>query len=89
MRSDFANIACGQLNKENGYFPVSVRAREFGLVRRVRPSRPASACSFSILRLTFLVLPRGIPPDFRGGVHLFIKTAIYAIGSKYRQCMNS
>ena len=41
----------------------------------VQPSRPASACSFSILRLN-LVLTHGIPPDFRGGVHLFIKTAI-------------
>ena len=36
-----------------------------------RPSRPASAFSFSILRLN-LVLTRGISPDFRGGVHLYI-----------------
>ena len=36
----------------------------------VRPSRPASARSFSILRLN-LVLTHGIPPDFRGGIHLF------------------
>ena len=47
-------------------------------MRRVRPSRPASACSFSTLRLN-LVLTRGIPPDFHGGVHLFIPP--YAIGS--------
>ena len=33
------------------------------------PSRPASACSFSILRMN-LVLTYGIPPEFRGGVHL-------------------
>ena len=33
--------------------------------------RPASACSFSTIRVN-LVLTRGIPPDLRGGVHLFI-----------------
>ena len=41
--------------------------------RRVRPSRPASACSFSTLRLSL-----GIAPKFRCGVHLFIP--LYAIG---------
>ena len=39
--------------------------------RRVPPSRPAPACPFFILRLN-LVLTHAIPPDFRGGVHLFI-----------------
>ena len=65
-------------NRGNENIPVSVRAREFDLARRVRPSRPASACSFSILRLN-LVLTHGIPPDFRGGIHLFKPS--YAIGS--------
>ena len=46
-----ANPARGQLNRENEYFPVPVRDWEFGLGRRVRPSRPASACSISTLRL--------------------------------------
>ena len=69
------NSACGQLNRKNDYFPVPVRAREFGLARRVRQSRPASACSFSTLRLN-LMFTYGIPPDFRGGVHLFYETAI-------------
>ena len=64
-----ANPVRGQLNMEHEYFPVQVRAREFGLARRVRQSRPASACSFSTLRLN-LVLTYGIPPAFRGGVHL-------------------
>ena len=32
------------------FFPVLVRALEFGLVRQVQPSRPASASSFSTLR---------------------------------------
>ena len=40
-----ASPARGQLNRKNEYFPVRVRAREFGLARRVRQSRPASACS--------------------------------------------
>ena len=39
-----ANPARGQLKRESEYFPVRVRARELGLARRVRPSRPASAC---------------------------------------------
>ena len=64
-----ANPARGQLNRENGYLPVPVRAGEFGLARCVRRSRSASASLFSILRLN-LVLAHGIPPDFRGGVHL-------------------
>ena len=34
-----------QLNRENDISPVPVRSREFGLARRVRHSRPASACS--------------------------------------------
>ena len=42
-----ANPARGQLNMEDEYFPVPVRAWEFGLAKRVRPSRPASARSFS------------------------------------------
>ena len=66
-----ANPARSHLDRENEYSPVPVRAWEFGLARRVRRSRPASACSFFILRLN-LVLTHGIPPDFRGGVHYFI-----------------
>ena len=59
-----ANSARGQLNGENEYSLVPVRAGEFGFARRVQPSRPASACSFSILRLN-LVLTHGILPNFR------------------------
>ena len=66
-----ANPARGQLNRENEDSPVRVRAREFGLARRFRQSCPASACSFSILRLN-PVLHYGIPPEFRGGVRIFI-----------------
>ena len=60
------------------YIPVFAPLR-IGLARRVRPSRPASACSFSTLRLN-LALTNGVPPDFRGGVHEFIIRS-YATGS--------
>ena len=63
-----ANPARGPLNRGNKYFPVPVRAWEFGLARRVRSFRPASASLFSGLRLN-LVLTHGIPPDFCDGVH--------------------
>ena len=59
--------------------PLTIRAGEFGLARRVQPSHPASTCSFSILRLN-LVLTRGIPPDFRAG-SIYIFKPPYAIGS--------
>ena len=71
------NPAHGQLNRETVFSPDPVRlACEFGLARRVHPSRPVPSrvsltCSFSILRLN-LVSTHGIPPDFRGGVNLFI-----------------
>ena len=73
-----ANAARGQLNRKNENFPVPVWARESSLARWARPFRPASACSFSSLKLN-LVLTLGIPPDARGGVQLFIPPA--AIGS--------
>ena len=38
-----ANPARGQLNRENEYLSVRVRAWEFGLARRVRQSRPRQA----------------------------------------------
>ena len=64
------NPARGQLNRENEYFPVPVRAREFGLETGSAVSSRVSLL-ISILRLN-LVLIYGIPPEFRGGVHLFI-----------------
>ena len=71
-----ANPARGQLNREESeYSPVPVRARGFAFARRVQPSRPASAWLFPYSGWN-PVLTHGIPPDFRGGVHLFIKTDI-------------
>ena len=52
-----ANPARCELNRENKYFPVPARDWKFGPPRRVRPSRPAAACSFSILRLNLYTLP--------------------------------
>ena len=71
-----ASPARGQLKniRENGYFPVSVclRLRIWTRETGSAMSRPASAYfSFSTLRLN-MMLTRGIPPDFRGGVQLFI-----------------
>ena len=66
-----ASPAHGQLNRKNEYFPVRpclrVWSRETGSA--VVPSRVSLL--ISILRLN-LVLTYGIPPEFRGGVHLFI-----------------
>ena len=74
-----ANPGRGQLNMENEYSPIPVRALEFGLARRVQSSRPASAYSFSILRLN-LVLTHEVPPDFHAAsVYLFKPS--YALGS--------
>ena len=65
-----SNPARAQLNRENEHFLVPVSALDIGLARRVRPSRPAPACSFSILRLN-LVLAHGIPPNFHSVAHFF------------------
>ena len=40
-------------------------------MRQVWPSHPATPWSFSTLSLN-LVLTHGIPPDFRGGVHIIM-----------------
>ena len=67
-----ANPARGQLNRENEYFPVRVRAWQLGLSRNgfgsLVPRQPAHLHNTQ----ANLVLTYGIPPEFRGGVHLFI-----------------
>ena len=66
-----ANPARGQVNRENVFFPCP-RSR-----LRIWFLETGSAVPFrvslliSILRLN-LVLTHGIPPESRGGVHLFI-----------------
>ena len=61
MDRKVAKPACGQLSRESWYFP-----REVGSAVLSRVSLLTS-----IPRLN-LVLTYGIPPEFRGGVHLFI-----------------
>ena len=70
-----ANPARGQLNRENVFFPVPVRALRFW--SRETSSAVPSRVSLltSILRLN-LALTHGTPPEFRGGVNLSILTAI-------------
>ena len=57
-----ANPARGQLNREDQYFPV----RETGsaVPSRVSPAHLHTQAECSAY---------GIPPEFRGGVHLFIR----------------
>ena len=67
-----ASPARGQLNRKNKYLPVRVSclriwSHETGSA--VVP--PRVSLLISILRLN-LVLTYVIPPEFRGGVHLFI-----------------
>ena len=67
-----ASPARGQLYRENEHSPVPVRACENlasrdGFSRRV-PRQPVHS---PLPRLN-LVLTYGIPPEFRGGVHLFL-----------------
>ena len=71
--------ARGQINKGKLIYtcPRSRLKNGFHETNSAIPSRPASACSFSILGLN-LVLTNDIPPDFRCGVHLSI--SIHAIG---------
>ena len=59
---EVANPARGQLNREHEYLPIPVRARAFGLARRVWQSRPASAC-LSPYSGGIWYLPTGFPPS--------------------------
>ena len=74
-----ADPSRGQLNREKFIFPcprscLRIWSRETG---SVIPSRVSLLISIHRLNL---VLTYGIPPKFRGGVHLFIHNR-YAIGS--------
>ena len=73
------NPARGQLKRENEYFPVRVRAWEFGLVRRVRQSRPASACSSSYSGWIWCLLTGFLPISVPAFIYLLKPP--YAIGS--------
>ena len=84
-----ANPARGQLNKEKLFFPcprscLRIWSRETG------SAVPSRVCLLiSIFRLN-LVLTYGISPDFHGGVHLFIQTAIrYQVSPEFIGSRNS
>ena len=72
-----ANPARGQLNRENEHSPVPMRAWEFGLARRVQPSRPASACSSSYSGWIGCLLTGFLPSSAAAS----IMKPPYAIGS--------
>ena len=74
-----ANPARGQLNRENEHFPVPVRAWEFGFARRVRHSRPASACSSPYSRWIWCLLTGFLPISAAASIHYLFKPP-YAIG---------
>ena len=68
-----ANPARGrQLNRENEYSPVPV-ARLKIWSRKTGSAVPSRvSLLISILRLNTVLTYYGIPPEFRGGGHLFI-----------------
>ena len=71
MDMAIANPAPGQLNRENKYFTCP-RSRLRIWSRETVSAVPSRvSLLISILRLN-LVLTYGIPPEFRGGVHLSI-----------------
>ena len=80
-----ANPARGQLNRENGFFPVPVRAWKLGVVWRVCLAVP------SHVSLLVLVPTHEIPPNFRGGVHyLVIYTAIrHRVSPEFEKNLNA
>ena len=57
------------------YFSVRVRAWEFGLARRARQSRPASACSSTYSGWIWCILTGFLPSSAAGPIYLF-RTAI-------------
>ena len=66
--------ARGQLKRENECFSVPVCGLEFGVARKVRPSRPAPACSFCTRRLNLLIvlLTGFLPISATASIYLFI-----------------
>ena len=74
-----ANPARGPLNRENEYFPVRVRAWEFVLARRVRQSRPASACPSPYPGWIWCLLTAFYPGSTAASIYIYFKLS-YAIG---------
>ena len=66
-----ANPARGELNREN-IFPCPRSCLRICSRETVSAFPSRVSLLISILRLNHLVLPYGIPPEFCGGVHLFV-----------------
>ena len=89
-----ANPARGQLNRENGHFPVPVRAGEFGLARQVRPSRPVpSRVSLLIFhtQADLVLLTRFLPISTAVSICSFITTIRHRVSPELigsRNCVS-
>ena len=84
-----ASPARGHLNRENEYSPVRVRALEFGLARRVRQSRPASACSSPYSGLIWCLLT-GFLPSSAASIYSFITAIRHRVSPEFigsRNCV--
>ena len=68
-----ANPGRGQLNRENEYFPVPVRAWELGLARWFRQSRPASAYSSPHSGWICCLLTGFLPSSAAASINLLFK----------------
>ena len=64
------NSARDQLNRENIFFAVPVRSWECDLARRVRQSRPASACSSPYLVWIWCLLTGFLPSSAAASIYL-------------------
>ena len=68
------NPARGQLNRKHDFIPVPVHAWEFSETGSAVLFRVSLLIIHTQVALLFYAYPltHGIPPDSRGGVHLFI-----------------
>ena len=79
MESKSANPARSQLmNREKECFPVRVHACEFGLARRVRQSRPASACSSQYSGWIWCLLTGFLPSSAARRSYIHLKPSYVA-----------
>ena len=80
-----ANPARGQLIRENVFFPVPVARLRIWSRDTVSAVPSRVSLLISMLRLN-LVFTYGIPPEFRGGVHLLIYLNRHTPSSQSRVC---
>ena len=73
----------GQLNSRNEYFPVRVRAWEFGLAGRVRQSRPASACSSPYSGWIWCLFMEFLPSSAAASIYSFITAIRHRVSPEF------